>query len=189
MGAVALREDESRRGRGSTVAERERLQKRTVALRFAGLTLLLDFLAFTPVAALAAPQITITPRQGPNSTLFVVTGVGFNANTTYYLRIVSQNGQTQINFDDASTQSDADGVLLAGFSFGDAVPAGSYVASIATAETGGTVVASTNFSLSGASGAPSGPDIVITPSQGRGGDTFILTGTGFAPNTTYTLRV
>jgi len=157
-------------------------------LRVAGLLLLLGVLA-VPASALAAPQITITPRLGPNSTLFVVTGVGFTANTTYYLRIVSQDGKTEINFDDASTQSDADGVLLAGFSFGSAVAAGNYVANITTAATGGTVIASTNFALSGASGTPARPDVVVTPSQGKGGDTFILTGTGFAPNGAYTLRV
>jgi hypothetical protein len=157
-------------------------------LRVAGLLLLLGVLV-GPASALAAPQITITPRQGPNSTLFVVTGVGFTANTTYYLRIVSQDGKTEINFDDASTQSDADGVLLAGFSFGSAVAAGNYVANIATTATGGTTLASTTFTLSGANGAPAGPDVVVTPSQGRGGDTFILTGTGFAPNATFSLRV
>jgi hypothetical protein len=146
-----------------------------------------------PPAANPAPragtQITITPRQGPNSTLFVVTGIGFTANTTYYLQIASQDGKAAINFDDASTRSDADGVLLAGFSFGSAVPAGSYTARIATAVSGGPALATTSFTLTGTSGARPGPDVVVTPSQGRGGDTFILTGTGFAPNATFSLRV
>jgi len=161
---------------------------RKVALRVAGLLLLLGLLA-SPASALAAPEITITPQQGPNSTLFVVTGVGFAPSTTYYLRIVSKDGSTTIDFDDPSVQSDSDGIILSGFSFGSAVAAGDYVASITTTATGGQVVASTNFSLSGPSGAPAGPNIVITPSKGPAGDLFILTGTGFTPNTTYTLRV
>jgi hypothetical protein len=75
--------------------------------------------------------------------------------------------------------SDEDGVVLAGFSFGGSVPAGGYVANAATALTGGSVVASVPFNLTGAG----------APSQARGGDLLILTGTGFAPNTAYALRV
>jgi hypothetical protein len=134
-------------------------------------------------------QITISPQQGPNGALFVVTGVGFAPNTTYYIRVASPDGQRQINFDDATMKSDEDGIVLAGFSFEAATPAGDYVASVATAATGGTVIATTQFNLTGPNGAKPGPSVVITPSQAKGGATFILTGTGFAPNTGYTLRV
>ena len=134
-------------------------------------------------------QITISPQQGPNGALFVVTGVGFAPNTTYYIRVASPDGQRQINFDDAKMQSDEDGIVLAGFSFEAATPAGTYVASVATAATGGTVIATVQFNLTGPNGAKPGPSVVITPSQAKGGTTFILTGTGFAPNTAYTLRV
>ena len=47
---------------------------------------------------------TISPQQGPNGALFVVTGVGFAPNTTYYLRVASPDGQRQINFDDANDE-------------------------------------------------------------------------------------
>ena len=134
-------------------------------------------------------QIAITPRQGPNETLFILTGTGFAPNTTYFLRIASQDGQRQIPFDDPSTESDEDGIVLAGFDFGSAVPAGGYTASVATARDGGTTVASTNFNLSGPGGAAAGPALSVTPSQAKGGALLVLTGTGFAPNTTYTLRV
>jgi hypothetical protein len=158
----------------------------TRALRLVGLLgLLVGFLAL-PTVALAAPQITITPKQGPTSTLFLVSGVGFAPSTTYYLRVAPQGGGTPIAFDDASATSDADGEIITGFSFGGGVPAGPYVASITTALNGGTVLATVNFTLGG---AKPGPDIAITPAQGKGGDTFILTGTGFAANTTYTLRL
>jgi len=159
---------------------------RTRALRLAGLFGLLLGLLALPTVALAAPQITITPKQGPTSTLFLVSGVGFAPSTTYYLRVAPQGGGTPVAFDDASATSDADGVIIAGFSFGGGVPAGPYTASITSTLNGGTVLASTNFTLGG---AKSGPDIAITPAQGKGGDTFILTGTGFAANTTYTLRL
>lgn len=159
---------------------------RTRALRLAGLFGLLLGLLALPAVALAAPQITITPKQGPTSTLFLVSGVGFAPSTTYYLRVAPQGGGTPVAFDDASATSDADGVIIAGFSFGGGVPAGPYTASITSTLNGGTVLASTNFTLGG---AKSGPDIAITPAQGKGGDTFILTGTGFAANTTYTLRL
>ncbi len=159
---------------------------RTRALRLAGFFGLVLGLLALPGLALAAPQITITPKQGPNSTLFLVSGVGFAPSTTYYLQVAPQGGGTPIAFDDASAKSDADGVLIAGFSFGSSVPAGPYTASITSALNGGTTLASTNFTLGG---AKSGPDIAITPAQGKGGDTFILTGTGFAANTTYILRL
>ncbi len=159
---------------------------RTRAVRLAGLFGLLLGLLVLPSVVLAAPQITITPKQGPNSTLFLVSGVGFAPSTTYYLRVAPQGSGTPIAFDDASAKSDADGVLIAGFSFGSSVPAGPYVASITSALSGGTVLATVNFTLGG---AKAGPDIAITPAQGKGGDTFVLTGTGFAANTTYTLRL
>ena len=113
-------------------------------------------------------QITITPRQGPNETLFVVTGVGFTKNATYYLRIASHDGSRQITFDDPSMASDEDGVVLAGFSFGGSVPAGGYVANAATALTGGSVVASVPFNLTGAGAPQAGPALSVTPSQARG---------------------
>ena len=159
---------------------------RTRAVRLAGLFGLLLGLLVLPSVVLAAPQITITPKQGPNSTLFLVSGVGFAPSTTYYLRVAPQGSGTPIAFDDASAKSDADGVLIAGFSFGSSVPAGPYVASITSALSGGTVLATVNFTLGG---AKAGPDIGITPAQGKGGDTFVLTGTGFAANATYTLRL
>ena len=137
----------------------------------------------------AGTQITIAPQQGPNGALFVVTGVGFTPNTLYYLRVASQDGKSQVAFDDPTTKADADGVVIAGFSFGGSVPAGVYQASVNTAATGGQTLASATLTLTGTNGAKPGPAIAITPSQGKGGDTFILTGVGFAPNTTYTLRV
>src|SRR3954453_5942870 len=100
-----------------SMAQRGRSLMRKVALRVAGLLLLVGLLALPATALAAAPQITITPQEGPNSTLFVVTGVGFTPNTTYYIRIVSADGNTTINFDDPSTTSDNDGVILSGFSF------------------------------------------------------------------------
>lgn len=162
---------------------------RARALRVVGFLCLVLGLLALPAAALAAPQISITPKQGPNSTLFLVTGVGFTPSTTYYLQVAPQGGGTPIKFDDASAKSDADGVIVGGFSFGGGVAAGNYVASINTAASGGTALASVAFTLTGTSGAKPGPDIVITPAQGASGSTFVLTGTGFAPSTTYTLRL
>jgi len=86
-------------------------------------------------------------------------------------------------------KSDGDGIVLAGFSFEAATPAGGYVASVATAATGSTIIATVQFNLTGPNGPKPGPSVVITPSQAKGGTTFIMTGTGFAPNTGYTLRV
>ena len=159
---------------------------RTRALRMAGFCGLLLGLLALPGLALAAPQLAITPKQGPNSTLFLVSGVGFAPSTTYYVRVAPQGGGTPIPFDDASARSDADGILVAGFSFGSTVAAGPYTASIASALNGGTTLASVNFTLGG---AKPGPDIAITPARAMGGDTFILTGTGFAAQATYTLRL
>lgn len=161
----------------------------TRASRIVGLLCLVLGLLALPATALAAPQISITPKQGPNSTLFLVTGVGFTPSTTYYLQVVPQGGGTPIAFNDASATSDTEGVIVAGFSFGSAVAAGSYVASITTTASGGPIVASVGFTLTGPNGPKPGPDIVVTPAQGASGDTFVLTGTGFAPSTTYTLRL
>jgi len=140
-------------------------------------------------APLAGAQLTISPQQGPNATLFVLTGTGFAPNTTYYLQIISRDNGARIKFDNAAAKSDANGIISGGFSFGGNVPAGSYAANIATAAEGGTILATINFTLTGATGTKPGPNIIITPPQGQAGGRFVLTGTGFAAKTTYTLRI
>ena len=92
-------------------------------------------------------------------------------------------------FDNAATKSNANGIISAGFSFDTDVPAGSYAANIATAVRGGTILATTNFTITGVTGVKAGPNIVITPPQGAAGGRFVITGTGFAAMTTYTFRV
>jgi hypothetical protein len=149
---------------------------------------LLGLLAL-PAAAYAGPQVTVSPQQGPSGALFVLTGVGFAPSTTYYLRIAAQDGTRAIEFDDPTTESADDGVIIADLRFSDTVPAGSYVASIATEATGGVVVASATFAITGIGGATSGPHLAITPAQAGGGELFLLTGTGFAPGGAYALRI
>lgn len=147
--------------------------------------------SLNPVPTLGQPnaQLTISPQQGPNGTLFVVTGTGFTPNTTYYLQVINRDNGGRIKFDNATTRSNANGLIADAFSFGNAVPAGSYAANIATAPDGGTTLATTNFTITGPNGTKPGPNLVVTPSQGPAGSRFALTGTGFAPNTTLTLRI
>jgi hypothetical protein len=140
-------------------------------------------------APLPGAQLTISPQRGPNGTLFVLTGAGFTPNTTYYLQVINRDNGSSVTFDKATTKSNANGLLADAFSFGSNVPAGSYAANIATAAEGGTILATTNFTLTGATGAQPGPDIVITPPQGQAGGHFVITGTGFAAKTTYMLRI
>jgi hypothetical protein len=140
-------------------------------------------------APLPGAQLTISPQQGPNATLFVVTGTGFAPNATYYLQIINRDNGNKIKFDIATAKSNAAGFILGAFSFGGDVAAGSYAANIATAADGGTVLATTNFTLTGATGAKAGPNIVVTPTQGQAGKQFAITGTGFAAKTTYSLRI
>ena len=172
---------------------RGRVMRRSV-LRIVGVMFLVSMLAIPATVAAATPQITITPTQGPNGTAFVLTGAGFTANTTYYLRIAAQDGSGNINIPDPSVKSTADGFLLRGFSFGSNTPAITFIATIASAPTGGQVLATTTFTLTGPNGAKPGPQVVITPSEGQAGDPpggtrFAVTGTGFAPNSTYNFRV
>ncbi len=140
-------------------------------------------------APLPGAQLTISPQQGPNGTLFVVTATGLAPNTSYFLQLINRDTNTRITFDNAAAKSNANGIIIGGFSFGGNVPAGSYAANIATAAEGGTILATTNFTLTGATGAKPGPNIVITPPQGAAGGRFALTGTGFTVKTTYTLRI
>jgi len=138
---------------------------------------------------LPGAQLTISPQQGPNSTLFVLTGTGFAPNTSYFLQITNRDNGARIKFDNAAVKSNANGIISGGFSFGGNVPAGSYAANIATAADGGTILATTNFTLTGATSAKPGPNIVVTPPQGQAGGRLVLTGTGFTAKTTYTLRI
>lgn len=161
---------------------------RTMRIRCAGVVILLGLLSL-PTVVSAAPQITISPQQGPNGALFVLTGVGFAPSTTHYLRVAAQDGTRTIAFDDPMVESAGDGVIYADFRFGDAVPAGTYVATIATAATGGGIVASATFAITGIGGDIPGPHIAITPAQAGSDDLFLLTGTGFAPGSSYTLRI
>ncbi len=140
-------------------------------------------------APLPGAQLTISPQQGPNSTLFVVTGSGFAPNTTYYLQVINRDSGARIPFDKATTKSNANGLLADAFSFGSNVPAGPYAANIATTAESGTILATANFTLTGANGAKPGPHLVVTPPQGQAGGRFVITGTGFAAKTTYTLRI
>ncbi len=164
---------------------------RTLTLRFAGVLCLVGLLALQ-AAARAAPQLTITPRHGADGALFVLTGVGFAPSTTYHLRLAAQDGARAIVLADpamAFAESASDGVLLAAFRVGGAVPAGAYVAQVATAPAGGEIVAAAPFALSGAGGAAAGPQLALTPAQSREGELVLLTGAGFAPGGAYALRV
>ena len=134
-------------------------------------------------------QLTISPPQGPNGTLFVLAGTGFAPNTGYFLQIINRDTNTPITFDHAAAKSDANGIIRAGFSFDNDVPAGSYAANIATAVKGGTILATTNFTITGVTGVKAGPNIVVTPPQGVAGGRFVITGTGFIAKTTYSLRI
>jgi hypothetical protein len=105
------------------------------------------------------------------------------------LQVIDRDNGGRIPFDKATTKSTADGLLAYAFSFDSNVPAGSYAANIATAAVGGTILATTNFTLTGATGAKPGPNVVVTPPQGQAGNRFVITGTGFAPKTTYSARI
>ncbi len=140
-------------------------------------------------APLPGAQLTISPQQGPNATLFILTGTGFAPNTTYYLQIINRDNGAKIKFDNAVAKSNSGGIITGGFSFGGNVAAGPYTANIATAADGGTILATTNFTLTGATGAKPGANIVVTPPQGAVGGRFVITGTGFTAKTTYTLRI
>jgi hypothetical protein len=135
-------------------------------------------------------RLSVTPDQGPNSTLFIVTGTGFAPSTTYYLQIARQDGSSQVAFADPSLASSSQGLIAEGFKLGQTAPAGDYVARITSAANGGTTFASANFRLTGPNGQPTGPRLSVTPSEAQAGGTiFVLAGTGFAPNTPYTLRI
>lgn len=134
-------------------------------------------------------QISISPPQGPNSTRFIVTGIRFAPYTTYHVQVRNRTTGAPIPLDDARVQSQRYGDLAKAISFAEDVPAGAYTASIASAASGGIVYASTNFSLTGIAGTQPAPNIVVTPPQGEVGSNFLITGTGFAPGVTYTLRV
>jgi hypothetical protein len=161
---------------------------RTLILRFAGVRFLLGMLVL-PTAAFAAPQLTITPQQGPSGALFVLTGVGFAPSTTYYLRVAAQDGTRMVEFDEPTIESADDGVILGDFRVDSTAPAGNYLASIATAASDGEVVASIAFAITGMGGVTPAPQIAITPSQASSDELFLLTGTGFAPGEAYTLRI
>jgi hypothetical protein len=133
--------------------------------------------------------ISIAPQRGPNWTLFVVAGVGFAPNTTYYLQVVAQGGQNQVTTSNPGTKSDQDGLLVVKFSFGDGVSPGTYTAHITNAPTGGQALASVDFILTGPVGQKAGPFIAVTPARVRADERFLVTVAGLAPNTTYTLRV
>ena len=158
---------------------------RKIAICMAGLLAFLGLLAF-PTAVAAAPQLRVTPAEGPNGTTFVLTGTGFEANATYLLRLTFQDGR-DVQLSDPSVQSDESGIILESFTFGSALPAGTYPARITTQA--GQEVASTTFRLTGSTGAPAPAQITVTPSEGPNETIFILTGTGFEANATYTLRI
>jgi hypothetical protein len=139
---------------------------------------------------LPGARLSVTPNQGPNSTLFIVTGTGFAANTTYYLQIAKQDGSGQVNFSDASLKSNSQGIIAEGFKPSQSAAAGDYVARIASAPTGGTVLASANFRLTGPTGPAVGAHLSITPPEGQAGSTvFVAVGTGFTPGASYTFRI
>lgn len=127
---------------------------RTIVLRIMGLMLALAFLA-TPLSALAAPQITISPGSGAVNDDFNVAGGGFDPNVAYTFRVQSQDRQITVANSTTFVRVAADGTFANTFRITNPARAGStYFGEVLTADTQ-TVVAGATFVLTGAAATPS----------------------------------
>lgn len=85
-----------------------------------------------PLGAAAAPQLTVTPNEGPTNTIFIVTGTGFAPSTAYYFLVSSQDGKVEIVFEDPITATSA-GIIITSIKSLAIFPVGGYVAEISPA--------------------------------------------------------
>ena len=100
-----------------------------------------------PNGAKPGPSVVITPSQAKGGTTFILTGTGFAPNTGYTLRVQSEDRKLTINFNNSDIKSDADGVILTGFSLASARPAGVYIAEVVSKGANPAVLAGAKFTL------------------------------------------
>jgi hypothetical protein len=147
----------------------------------------------TPIAT--KPEIKVTPQAGSGAVNFLLTGVGFGppqVNGRIYFQLVSRATGQYINFGETTELETIEtGLIATVLTFGNALPDGKYIAHVASAMTGGTVYASYEITLD--SSLPVRPAISMTPNSGPpghatlGGTLFLLAGSGFPANGSYTL--
>ena len=148
----------------------------TFALWFALLAL--------PAGAVAAPSLALSTTAGPAGTVFVVTGAGFGPNEVYVLFVKDHNGHSVTS---VLVNSDAHGAFTARINSAQFAVDNYRV--VAMARHQDTPLATATFSVVDTMGrAFVAPAVTIAPTAGPPGTVFTITGTGFEPNTPYTVR-
>jgi hypothetical protein len=130
----------------------------------------IDSAAFTVTTA----TLVITPNAGPTNTLVTLTGSGY-AFSTVYTFCFSGSGVTACAAGGSFTTTAA-----------GAIPASTTISSPSSANTWVDVSMSTTNFIIAAAFTPTTATLVLTPSTGPAGMLVTLTGTGYAPGTTYT---
>ncbi len=137
-----------------------------------------------PAGAVATPSLTLSTTAGPAGTVFVVTGAGFGPNEVYVLFVKDHNGHSVTS---VLVNSDGHGAFTARINSAQFAVDNYRV--VAMARHQDTPLATATFSVVDTMGrAFVAPVVTITPTAGPPGTVFTISGTGFEPNTPYSLQ-
>ena len=137
-----------------------------------------------PASAQAAPSLTLSTASGPAGTVFVVTGAGFEPNEIYTLFVKDTPGH---NVASLLAQTDGHGAFTARINSAE-YAVDRYRVVVVTRHQD-TPLATAAFTVVDTRGtAFVAPVVTVTPTTGPPGTVFAIAGTGFEPNTTYTLQ-